>query len=84
MMVKIFWRQGCPKCPAAKELGKKLSNSNVNVKIYNLENIDGLSEGTLFGVMSTPTTIVVDDENKEVASWRGETPSEAEIKKHII
>lgn len=84
MMVKIFWRPGCPKCPAAKELGKKLIDEGVNVKIYNLEDIDGLSEGTLFGVMSTPTTIIVDNKNKEVASWRGETPSEAEIKKYII
>jgi protein-disulfide isomerase len=80
MLIKIFWRDGCPKCPPAKELGKKLSAADTDVKIYNLNNAEGLAEATLYGVMSTPATVISDEKGKEVVSWRGETPSEDEIK----
>jgi glutaredoxin len=83
MLVKIFWRKGCPKCPRAKELGKKLTKEGIEVNYYNLDEAEGLSEGTTYAVMGTPTVIVVDEKNKEVASWRGKSPSESEIKKYL-
>ena len=84
MTIKFFGRPDCPKCPPAKELAKKLQkNQDFKVELYDLDNADGLAEGTLYGVMSTPTIIVVDDKDKEVVSWRGQTPTESEIKKHL-
>ena len=83
MIIRIFTRQGCHKCPPAKALGKKLSEGSINVKFYDLEDADGLAEATLFGVMSTPTIVVVDENDKEIISWRGETPTEAEIKRYL-
>jgi glutaredoxin len=83
MTVKFFWRPGCPKCPPAKELSKKLLKDGFNIKLYNLEDTNGLAEATLHGVMSTPTIVVTDDNDKEINSWRGETPAEVEIKKYF-
>jgi len=77
VLVKIFTRVNCPKCPAAKALAKEL-----NVKTYNLDDADGLAEGTLYEVMSTPAVIVTDN-NKEVMSWRGKTPLKDEVKKYL-
>lgn len=83
MLIKFFVRPGCPKCPPSKALAKKLKEEGVPTKIYNLEEADGLAEGALYGVMSTPTVIIVNEKDEEVISWRGETPSENEIKKYL-
>ena len=83
MVVKIFTRPTCPKCPPAKTLAEKLKKQWIKVKMFNLDEVEGLTEGTLYGVMGTPTILIVDDKDKEIVSWRGQTPTEAEIKKYL-
>lgn len=77
MKIKYFFKQDCPKCPAAKEVIKKFEDF---VEYYDLDTVDGLAEGAYYMVSSTPTTVIVDEEGREVVSWRGSLPPESEIR----
>ena len=81
MIVKVFTKETCPKCPPAKELAKKLIEKGVDVNLYSLDEADGLAEASMYDVMSTPSIIVCDKEGSEERSFRGEVPSEEEILK---
>lgn len=76
--VKFFYKKDCPKCPAAKEVVSRLPEELV--EYHNLDEVDGLAEGAYYMVVSTPTVIVLDDEGREVKSWRGEIPELTELK----
>ena len=81
--VKLFWREGCPRCPAAKELGNDLKKEGLPVFDYNMDTVDGLTEGAFHSVMALPTMLLVDEENDcELAGWRGDIPSLEEVKQH--
>lgn len=82
MEIKIFTKPDCPKCPAAKELGEVLLKEGYNVIFYDISTIDGLAEAQFYGVMATPTIVIVKN-NQEIKSWRGESPSFEEIKKYL-
>ena len=55
-----------------------------NVEMYNLNDMDGLSEGAFYGIMATPSIIVCDDGGKELRSFRGEVPTRAQMAEWII
>lgn len=78
--MKCFWRMKCPKCPPAKEL---LANS-VNVEYHNVDEVDGLAEAAFYGVLSTPSIIVTEEDGKEIRSWHGEIPGQGEIQKWLM
>ncbi len=79
MKVKLFYKEACPKCPAAKDLVKDTDN----VEYFNIEEVEGLSEATYYGVMATPSIIVVDDNNNALKLWLGEVPASEEYAKWI-
>jgi len=81
--IKIFTKEKCPKCPAAKEIAKELKKQGLPVFTYDLETIDGLAEASFHSILSTPSIIIEDEEEKEIASWRGEVPSLQEVKQFI-
>lgn len=81
--VKIFVKAKCPKCPAAKEIGMELKREGVPVFNYDLDTIDGLAEATFYSVLSTPSLIIEDEDEREVASWRGMVPSLQEVKQFL-
>jgi len=70
MEVKLFVRDDCPRCPAAKKAVEGLQN----VSVYDVDSIDGLAEASFHGVLSTPSVLVFDSSGREVAGWRGEAP----------
>jgi len=82
-LVKIFIKAKCPKCPAVKEIGTELKKEGVNVFHYDLDTIDGLAEASYYSVLSTPSIIIEDEEEKEVISWRGVVPSLQEVKQYV-
>ncbi len=79
MKVKIFTKKTCPKCPAAKELATKLKSEELEVKLFDLEDPDGLAEASMYDVMATPTIIVTNDEDNEEKSFRGTVPTTEEV-----
>ncbi|MBR9690606.1 thioredoxin family protein [Candidatus Woesearchaeota archaeon] len=81
MKVKIFWKEQCANCPPAKALGKKLEGEKgFEVSYYDIKEAGGLAESVMYDVMSTPSIIVCDENDKEIASWRVDVPKLSDIK----
>jgi thiol-disulfide isomerase/thioredoxin len=78
-VVKIFYKDDCPKCPLAKQLGSQLEERNVNVLTYNVGTADGLAEASFYSVMSLPTVLVEDALENGVGEWRGDVPRVEEV-----
>jgi thiol-disulfide isomerase/thioredoxin len=78
-LVKIFYRDDCPKCPLAKQLRDKLQERNVNVLAYNVGTADGLAEASFYSVMSLPTVVVEDAMENGLGEWRGDVPKVEEV-----
>jgi hypothetical protein len=78
--VKVFIKDGCVKCPAAKDLAGRLKTEGVKVVEYHMGTAEGLAEGAFYGVMSTPTMMVVDQEENPVSAWRGVVPGHDEVR----
>jgi glutaredoxin len=83
-LIKIFTKAKCPKCPAAKEIGTELKKEGVQVSNYDLDTIDGLAEASFYSILSTPSVIIEDEEEREVMSWRGVVPTLQEVKQHLF
>jgi glutaredoxin len=81
--IKIFTKAKCPKCPAVKEIGKKLRKEGLPVLNYDLDTIDGLAEASFYSIRSTPSIVIEDEEEREVISWRGVVPTLQEVKQHL-
>ncbi len=79
--IKIFTKAKCPKCPAAKEIGMALKKEGVQVINYDIDTIDGLAEASFHSILSTPSIIIEDEDEKEVASWIGVVPTLQEVKR---
>jgi glutaredoxin len=77
--IKIFTKAECPKCPAAKEIGSILQLEGLQVNYYDLETPDGLAEAAFYSVLSTPTIIIEDQDERILAGWRGSIPTLQEI-----
>ena len=83
-LIKIFTKAKCPKCPAAKEMGTELKKEGIQVVNYDLDTIDGLAEASFYSVLSTPSVIIEDEEEREVMSWRGMVPTLQEVKQYLF
>lgn len=81
MRVKFFYRKNCPKCPAAKQVVELFEEK---VDYNDLDDVDGLTEGAYYQVSSTPTTIVVDEQGREIKAWRGSVPRTRELKEILF
>lgn len=70
MRIKLFVKDDCPRCPAAKFACDGLDG----VEVYDVSEVDGLAEAAFHSVLATPTVLVVDTAGSEIAAWRGEAP----------
>lgn len=76
MPIKLFVKNDCPRCPAAKKACEGING----VETFDVDEIDGLAEAHFYGVLSTPSVLVVDAGGREVVGWRGETPERARLR----
>ena len=81
--VKLFWKAECPLCGNAKIIGGMLKQDGLMVDDYNLDTADGLAEASYYGVKSTPTMIIEDEEENAIVSYSGQVPTAVEVKKAI-
>jgi len=81
--IKIFIKAKCPKCPAVKQIGTELKKEGIPVFDYDLDTIDGLAEASFYSVLSTPSLIIEDEEEREIISWRGVVPTLQEVKDYL-
>jgi len=78
--VKVFVQDSCHKCPSAKEVGAVLTKEGLDVLYYDLGTADGLAEASYYGILSTPTMIVEDQDEKSLADFRGIVPTPQQVK----
>jgi thiol-disulfide isomerase/thioredoxin len=76
LYLKLFVSKECPKCPAAKEAVQQVGRE---VEIFDIDEVDGLAEAAFYGVLCTPSLLVVDDSGHEVRGWRCEVPNVRDI-----
>ena len=82
--VKVFVKDGCYKCPSAKEVGSVLHEEGLEVLYYDIDTVDGLAEASFYGVLSTPTMIVEDKEENPLADFRGVVPTPQQVKEILL
>ena len=78
-VVKIFYKDDCPKCPMAKQLRDRLKEQNVIVFDYNVGTPDGLAEASFYSIMALPTILVEDMTENGLGEWRGDVPRMEEV-----
>ena len=81
--VKIFTKAKCPRCPGVKEMAIALKKEGVPVYHYDLDTIDGLAEASFYSILSTPSLIIEDEEEREVVGWRGIAPTLQEVRRYL-
>jgi hypothetical protein len=75
MQLKVFVKEDCPNCPAAKEVANQFPFS----RLYNLDEAEGLAEAAFHSVLCTPSMVLVDDQEMVIQSWRCHVPRPTEI-----
>ena len=80
MKIKIFWQKNCPHCPEAKNVGKQLEKE-AKVQYFDVDSVDGLAEASYYDIASTPSIVVLDNNDNEIKIWRGNAPGMEEIRK---
>ena len=73
--LKVFVKQDCPQCPAAKDVASKFPETEV----YDIEQAEGLAEAAFYSVLCTPSIIIVDEKGHEIRAWRCTVPSPKDI-----
>ncbi len=72
--MKKIYIFGKPDCPVCKETQKKIhyfkekEKFDAEIQYFDMETVDGLSEGAMHEVSDIPTVIIF-DEDKELARW---------------
>ena len=79
VLIKLFVKDDCPKCPAAKHACEGLDG----VEVFDVTDMDGLAEASFHSVLSTPTVLVLDSEGLEIAAWRGEAPERTALRSTV-
>jgi len=81
---KLFWKEDCPKCPAAKNVIHQLESDGYFTVEHDLETTEGLAEAAFYGVLATPTIILTDNLDNSVAEWRGRIPTLEEARQSAV
>ncbi len=64
--IRLFTREHCQRCPAAKDIATRLQKEGVKIQVINTSTIDGYAEATFYNVLSTPTWVVTDKDGVEL------------------
>ncbi|MDD5748688.1 MAG: hypothetical protein PHP64_06555 [Actinomycetota bacterium] len=75
MILKVFVKEDCPNCPAAKEVASQFPFS----RVYSIDESEGLAEAAFYSVLCTPSIVLVDEDDQVIQSWRCHVPRPAEI-----
>ena len=87
MKIKVFGKKNCAKCSTTKnKIAHYLKKNNdlpeTLLEFYDLDTVDGMTEGAYSDVLKIPTTIIEKDENV-LARWDGEVPNTVDFATHL-
>jgi len=80
MKLKVFTQPNCSKCPAAKKIVSQVEDKFI-VEYYDIKTEDGLAEALSYDIMATPSMVVINDKDRVVKEWFGQTPTVEELTK---
>lgn len=83
--VKIFSQEKCPTYKDAQEYIKFLRRENISFEYCDVSTLEGLAEAAyhdilVSGGIITPSVVIIDNNGKEIASWKGMLPMLDEIR----
>ena len=86
MEVQVFGKQDCAKCESTKNklehfISKLGVADRVRFTFFDMDTVDGLTEGAFRDVFDVPTTIIQQD-GEDVVRWSGIPPT-AGLKQHL-
>jgi len=84
--VYIFGKPTCPVCKDTRkkiEYFKKKENFAAQIEYYDMETLDGLTEGAFHEVSDIPTVIIFDDKN-ELTRWVKQPPISKEFLPYLV
>jgi glutaredoxin len=62
MKIKVFTLPTCPNCPTAKKIAKEVAEElGVEFVEVDLSQSEGMLEGLMYQIMSTPSIVIDDD-----------------------
>ena len=88
MKVKIFGKKDCNLCKASLRkfrffLGKWELVERIELTFYDLDTVDGLTEGSLLDALEVPT-IILEEDGVEIARWEKRIPRSEEFEKILV
>ena len=73
--IKLFVKPNCAYCPQAIKLCDQVHVAKeIKIEKYDVSTDIGLAEAAFYEVMATPSILVINDDECEIESWRGEVP----------
>jgi len=83
MKVKIFGKKDCNLCQASVKkfqffLDKWELSERIELTFYDLDTVEGLTEGSLLDALEVPT-IILEEDGREVARWEKRIPKSDEF-----
>ena len=87
IVVKIFGKKDCEICKMALNkiqsiIKETKSNSTIQVIFFDLDTVDGLTEGSLLNALDVPT-IIVEKDGQEIVRWVKYLPGTETIKPYL-
>lgn len=58
--------------------------NETEVQYFDVDMFDGLAEASYYDIASTPSIVVLDNNDNEIKIWRGKTPHLEEIREEAI
>ena len=82
--INLYGKEGCDRCEHVKRkldffLKKWGYLETVELKYWDLDTIDGMTEATYNDVIQTPTTVIARD-GDHVAKWEGDIPDSKQLR----
>ncbi len=69
--VYVFGKKTCPLCKDTYEklcYFKEKENFSAEIRYFDMDTVDGLTEGSFYEVSDIPTVVIVDDD-QEIVRW---------------
>jgi len=88
MKIKIFGKKDCNICKASLKkiqffLDKWKLKDKIKIISYNLDTVDGLTEGALLNALEVPT-IIIEKDGIELFRWEKKIPKSDEFRKLLM
>jgi hypothetical protein len=82
MKLVIYTKEDGPEAREAIEMGTRIADEGYTVEFIDLEDETG-QDVEIYDIYVTPAFAVTQDDGRLIEIWRGETPTESEIKNFL-